>query len=167
MSDALDYAAPRRPFWQVALGFILALEAAGFVVGGVFGPQPGGWYFTLEKPALNPPAWVFPVAWTLLYAMMGWAVARIWARRPETPGRRAALTLFWIQFALNLSWSVVFFGLQALQPAVIATILLLAAAMSATAAMAKVDRIAGLLMAPYCVWVAFALYLTAWIAASN
>lgn len=167
MSESLSYAEPRRPFWRTALIFILAIETIGFVVGGVFGPQPGGWYFQLEKPAANPPAWVFPVAWTLLYAMMGWAAARIWARHPATPGRTAALTLFGIQLALNLSWSVVFFGLQALPAAVIATVLLLAAVMSATAAMAKVDRTAGLIMLPYCVWVAFALYLTAWIAANN
>ncbi len=167
MTDALAPDAFRgRPFWHTALAFIVAIELLGFIVGGVFGPTPGGWYFQLEKPPANPPAWVFPVAWTLLYAAMGYAGARVYVAE-GAPGRRAALTLFGVQLALNLGWSVVFFGLQALQPAVLTTIALLAAAMAATAAMARVDRVAGAVMIPYVLWVGFALYLTAWIAAAN
>ncbi|MEO1328826.1 MAG: TspO/MBR family protein [Pseudomonadota bacterium] len=167
MADTLALRDPQRPFWWTALCFIVGIEALGMVVGGLFAPTPGGWYFQLEKPALNPPAWVFPVAWTLLYAMMGWAIARIWARPAETPGRATALWAFGVQLALNLSWSIVFFGLQALSAAVVATLALLASVLVATAAMARVDRMAGALMLPYCAWVAFAFYLTIWIAGNN
>lgn len=156
-TDALS---PGRgwPFWALALVCVLAIEAGGFVIGGMFGPQPGGWYFQLEKPWFNPPVWVFPVAWTLLYAMMGVALALL-LRAAESPAKTRALWAFWIQLAFNYAWSVVFFGLQALGPATYAAAALCAAVAVATATLVPVDRRAAALMVPYLLWTAFALVL--------
>lgn len=154
------------PSWTTIIVFVVVIEAIGFAVGSSFGPEPGGWYFQLEKSALNPPPWVFPVAWTLLYAMIGWAAARVWAL-PATAARTTALALFAVQLALNYLWSYVFFGLQALQPAVWMTVALLVAVVAATIAFFRVDRLSGLLMSPYLIWVGFALFLTYEVARLN
>lgn len=154
------------PGWTTILLFVLVIEAIGFAVGSAFGPEPGGWYFQLEKSALNPPPWVFPLAWTTLYAMIGWAAARIWAL-PPSGARTAALGLFAVQLVLNYLWSYVFFGLQTLWPAVWTTVALLVAVAAATVAMLRADRTAGLLMVPYLAWVGFALYLTYEVARLN
>ncbi|MEO1292397.1 MAG: TspO/MBR family protein [Pseudomonadota bacterium] len=155
---------------RVALIAIIAFEVIGFAIGGLFGPSGGAWYSLLEKPALNPPVWVFPVAWTLLYAMMGVAFAMVWTAtdlvgRPAA-GRITAIVLFFIQLALNYAWSPIFFGAKALDAAVVATLVLLFAVIAAAFAMGKVDRRSGFLMAPYVLWVGFALYLTIeiWVA---
>ncbi len=150
------------------IGFaILVINAIGFAFGARYGPQPGGWYFTkLKKASLNPPGWVFPVAWTLLYAIMGLAIARVWATAPSEV-RTAALALFALQLVLNYGWSYVFFGLQWFQYAVWHTLALFAATVGATVAMGAVDPLAGWLMAPYCAWVAFAAYLTIAVARLN
>ena len=72
---------------------------------------------------------------------------------------RGPLALFALQLALNLGWSVVFFGLHKIGAAV-ATIVVLDVAVLVTAlAFRTVDRPAALLMAPYLAWVAFATVL--------
>ena len=66
------------------------------------------WYPTINKPSFTPPNWLFGPVWTVLYVLMGVAAWRVWcnARRPA----RGPLMLFAVQLALNLAWSVVFFG---------------------------------------------------------
>lgn len=168
MNTATTLPAPQNadPSWRVIVVAILIVQVIGFAVGAAFGPQPGGWYFQIEKSPLNPPPLVFPIAWTLLYAMIGWAGARIWTLR-GAPGGARAFGLFVVQLLLNFGWSVVFFGLQALWPAVAYTIVFLAAVIAATVAMGRVDRLSGWLMAPYVAWVAFALFLTYEVARLN
>lgn len=144
--------------WTV-IGFILAIKAIGFWIGSSYGPQLGGWYFEIKKSPLNPPGWVFPIAWTALYAIMGYAIARVWAA-DGADGRTLALGLFAAQLLLNYTWSIVFFGYKLFDYTVWHTVALLVATLAATAAMFAVDRLAGWLMTPYCVWVAFALYLS-------
>lgn len=154
------------PNWKTILIAVLAIELVGFAIGGAFGPEPGGWYFQIEKSALNPPPWAFPIAWTLIYAAMGLAVARVWAAQ-GAPGRTAALALFGLQLALNYAWSPVFFGLQAFWPAVWLNIALLVAAVAAMIATARVDRLAGALMGVNAAWVGFAAFLSYEVARLN
>lgn len=154
------------PFWKLALVLVLAIEAGGFAIGAFFGPQPGGWYFQLAKPPYNPPVWVFPAAWTALYAMMGVALALIW-QAPGSAARTRALVAFAVQLALNYAWSVVFFGFQALGPATYAAAALFLAVAASAATMAPVDRRALWLMIPYLIWTGFALLLTSDIWALN
>lgn len=154
------------PSWALILGFALSIELVGFAIGGAFGPEPGGWYFQIQKSVLNPPPWAFPIAWTLLYAAMGWAAARVWQAR-KAPGGALALGLFALQLALNYAWSPVFFGLQAFWAAVWVNLALLAAAIAAAAAMARVDRLAGRLMAINAAWVGFAGFLSYEVARLN
>lgn len=151
--------------WRAVI-FIVLINAGGAVIGGAFGPEPGGWYFQLNRPFFTPPPWVFPVAWTTLYAMMAIALALV-LEQAAGPARRLAVGLFVLQLMLNYAWSIVFFGLQALGAASLLTIALLLAVVGAAGAMGRVDRRAGWLMAPYVAWVAFALLLTVEIWRAN
>ena len=103
----------------------------------------------------SPPAWVFGPVWTTLYVVMGLAAWRVW-RTPATPARRRALILYAVQLALNLAWSLIFFGLRQPGLALIDIAQLLAAILAATVAFWRLDRPAGLMMAPSIAWVAFA-----------
>lgn len=165
-ASTADTAAPRPGLGTIAAS-ILGILTLGFVSGYLAGPDgAGGWYEALAKPDLTPPQWVFPVAWTLLYAVTGYAIARVWAA-PSSAARTGALVAFAAQLALNLAWSPVFFGLRALDLAVWVTVALFAAAAYAAWRMARVDATAGVLMTPYLAWVGFALWLTASIAGAN
>lgn len=156
---------PATPKGLVALIVSIILALAVGAVGGVAtASSVTSWYVGLNKPAFNPPNWVFGPVWTALYVLMALAAWRVWQAGPADGRRRRAITLYGVQLALNLGWSLIFFGLR--QPGLaLAEIALLLAAIIATAlAFWRVDRPAGLMMAPYVAWVGFAglLNLAIW-----
>ena len=132
----------------------LAVGAAG---GLVTASSVNTWYPTLVKPAFNPPNWVFGPVWTTLYLLMALAAWRVW--RSGAAGARLALGAWALQLALNLCWSLVFFGLQRPGAAFAEILVLLAAIVLAARLFWRIDRAAGALFAPYIAWVAFAAVL--------
>jgi len=149
---------------MVAVPLILLL---GFLSGrSVAAGNDNGWYVALAKPALTPPGWVFPVAWTALYVLMGLAVAIVLNARGAR-GRGVALALFAVQFVLNLAWTPLFFGAHKVDAALIVIVAMLAAAIATTIAFARIRQAAAWLMLPYLVWISFAGVLTYRIGALN
>lgn len=154
-------------------------EAAGVV--GAFFTTPAissGWYAELVKPALNPPSWVFGPVWTTLYALMGISVFLVYEKNEKTilneieeqrlkTKKKIALILFGIQLFLNAIWSVLFFGLHSPGGALIEIIFLWLAILATIVAFARISKSAAWLLAPYIVWVSFALYLNLAIWAFN
>jgi tryptophan-rich sensory protein len=122
-------------------------------------PNIQAWYAPLAKPPLTPPNGVFGPVWTLLYALMGFAVWRVLSRPSDRPGRKAAAVWFFVQLALNAAWSWVFFALHS--PALgLVVIVGLALAIGVTIRrFLQVDRLAAWLLVPYLAWVLFATYL--------
>lgn len=142
----------------LALGlfFLACYLAAG--IGSVFTMGSlGSWYAGLAKPSWNPPGWVFGPVWSALYTMMAVAGWLVWQRG----GSQSRLPLRWfaIQLALNVGWSALFFGLQ--RPGLaFFEILVLWVAIAATLLTSwRVSRTAGILLAPYLLWVGFATIL--------
>lgn len=68
------------------------------------------WYQLLHKPTWTPPNIVFPVAWTLLYVLIGLSAWLVW--RLKKQGYRKALIFWSIQLFLNAIWTPLFFGYQ-------------------------------------------------------
>lgn len=116
-------------------------------------------YPLLEKSSLTPPGWVFPIAWTVLYLLMGIGMALVEAR--GGPERSRALTLFGIQLALNFGWSLLFFNSGAYLSALLCLIVLWVMILAMAGSFASVSRPAAWLQIPYLLWVAFAGYLNA------
>lgn len=136
--------------------FILVALAVGALSGiAVSGGMAA--YDQLIKPPLAPPDILFPIAWTVLYILMGVGAAKIW--RSESEKRRAALAVFFIQLAVNGLWSVFFFGMEARLFAFFWLVLLWALIWVMTVPFFRINRCAALLQIPYLVWVAFAGYL--------
>lgn len=135
----------------------LAVAAAG---GAATATSVGTWYAGLAKPAFNPPAWVFGPVWTVLYVLIALAGWRVWRRR-EVRGARLALGAWAAQLALNLGWSLIFFGARMIGAALVEIVILLAAILATAALSWRVDRAAAALLAPYAAWVSFAAVLNA------
>lgn len=142
----------------------ILMVAVAAIGGAVTASEIPTWYATLPKPSFTPPNAVFPVAWTILYFLMGVCLWRLWDRAPDGPDRRWAITLFLVQLALNFAWSPVFFALHAVWAAlaiIVALILVLGATMRFAF---RADALAGWLLVPYLLWVCFASLLNASIA---
>lgn len=144
--------------WFKLIVSILGCELIG-VIGSIF-TTPGldPWYSTLIKSPLTPPAWVFGPVWTTLFALMGIALFLIW-QKGYTAQTKPAFLIFGLQLFLNLTWSIIFFGNQNPSLALINIILLWIAIAATIYYSAKINRITVYLLAPYLVWVSFALYL--------
>ncbi len=127
---------------------------------GAFFP-PGAWYASLNKPRWNPPNWIFGPVWTILYIMMGTAAGLIHRRVPTVAGSETALIVFFVQLALNAAWTPIFFGLHSLGGALVVIVLMWFAIGGSIVAFLHVDRVAGLLLVPYLLWVTFATALNA------
>ena len=114
-------------------------------------------YQTVAKPALAPPAVLFPIVWTALYLLMGVGAALVYNARGEF--RTIGLWLFAAQLAVNFFWSILFFNLRAFLFAFVWLILLWVLAAAMSVAFFKTRRVAGLLQIPYLLWLTFAAYL--------
>lgn len=137
----------------VAICFIAAAIGAWFTAGSV-----KSWYPALLKPAGTPPAWVFGPVWTTLYLLMGTAAWLVWRHRLDG-NVTLGLTLFFVQLALNATWSFLFFGLRRPGLALLEILALLAAIIATVTSFAQVSRLAFWLMTPYLAWVLYATFL--------
>ena len=146
----------RQVVWLI--GCITVCLAVAGVGAAATATSVNGWYQTLNKPSWNPPDWLFGPVWTTLFVMMGVAAWLAW-RRDGWLSARTAMIWFGIQLALNMLWSVLFFGLQSPGLA-FAEILVLWMAIVATV-LAICERTVGgaLLLTPYLAWTTFAAVL--------
>jgi tryptophan-rich sensory protein len=154
-------------FLRYALFTVPAILLLGSVSGRISGSGYGNaWFDALEKPAIMPPGWVFGAAWTILYILLGLALALVLHARGAR-GRGLAIALFVLQLLLNFAWSPIFFAYHEVGAAfwMIAAIILLSLA---TAFLFwRIRRAAALLMLPYLAWLGFAALLTWQIGALN
>jgi translocator protein len=144
----------RPPPWTLPAAMAGCL-LIGMLSGILSGSGDTPWYRALVKGSLTPPNWAFPVAWTILYLLMGAAAWRIW-RRGDHAGAGVALSLFGLQLALNLAWSPMFFGLESVALGAVMIVPVLLAAAAAMIAFRRVDPVAAAMLAPYVLWLAYA-----------
>lgn len=127
---------------------------AGLLVAATT-PMDTAWYNTLPKPSWTPPSWVFGPVWTVLYILMGVAAVRVVGK---TPGGIWSwpMLLFWIQLALNVAWTPVFFGQKRPDTALKIMWWLCVTAAATTYLFWTVDHTAGALLLPYVLWLSVA-----------
>ncbi|MDE6726575.1 MAG: tryptophan-rich sensory protein [Oscillospiraceae bacterium] len=111
---------------------------------------------SINKPKLAPPGWLFPVAWTILYILMGIAsYLVVTSRKPNG----AALITYALQLIFNFFWSIIFFDLNLYLLAFIWLVILWILILKTTVKFYRISEPAGYLMIPYLLWVTFAGYL--------
>ena len=138
--------------------WILLAEGVGLLAGLLTRDATAIYGATINKPPLSPPAIVFPIVWTVLYALMGIGAARV-AISPDRRPDDFALNLFIIQLIVNFFWSLFFFNAQVFGFAAFWLILLWLLVLLMIFAFFKVDRLAAWLQVPYLIWLTFAAYL--------
>lgn len=121
-------------------------------------PNLEPWYRGLEKPWFTPPDAAFPIAWTILFALMAAAFWRVIVLSEGVP-RLWALVAFGVQIACNVAWSYAFFGARSPLLGMIVVVCLLASIWWNIERFRAVDGLAAALLVPYLAWVAFAAVL--------
>ena len=135
------------------------------IVGVLFTPHGASniWYNELSKSVLTPSGWVFGVAWTILYLLLGIALFLIINEKKNRVSKSNAYWLFIGQMALNLLWTYVFFGLHMAALALLVLIMLIVISIYMARAFRLINKAAEYLVWPYIIWMCFATYLNATI----
>ena len=125
----------------------------GPLVGGSLSGYASGNMKDIPKPKNSPPGWVFGPVWTILYLMMGYASNIVYQKTGRVP------PIFWVQLALNLMWSPVYFKKKDPKLALGIIIAMWITIVLTIIEFNKIDKFAGKLLMPYLGWVTFATYL--------
>lgn len=139
------------------LSLLISLGTGG--LAALFTGNSMEFYQSLKQPPLSPPGWVFPLAWTILYSLMGVAAYLVWMR--DSTGRNGALFFYGLQLIFYFVWPLLFFNARAYLASLIWLLLLWVLILITTARFFQETKAAGWLMIPYLLWVAFAGYLNA------
>ncbi|MFC1787284.1 TspO/MBR family protein [Halobacteriota archaeon] len=138
---------------------IVICQLAGIIGAFFTSPSISTWYAALEKPSFNPPNWLFSPVWITLFILMGISLYLIWSQGTKTKYFKIAITFFGIQLALNILWSIIFFGLKSPFFAFIEIVILWIAILATIFKFSKISKTAAYLLIPYLLWVSFAAVL--------
>ena len=167
MSELASSAQLRTGYLRWALFLVPGILLVGFLSGVVSQSGPDNpWFASLVKPSAYPPPATFGIVWSILYVLMGLALAMIVTARGAA-GRGMAIAVFTVQLLLNLAWSPLFFGAHQITAALVLIAVLDLAVMLTIALFHRVRPLAALLLVPYLAWALFATYLNWEFRAAN
>jgi translocator protein len=144
---------PLKPALVAAVAVLIVAGAGGLAT------DLGPWYRSLKQPWFKPPDWLFGPAWTVIFVLTAVGGVMAWQRAPDTFNRIGLLTLFAINGALNIFWSVLYFRFKRPDWALIEVAFLWLSIAVLIVFIARFSRPAAWLLAPYLIWVAYAASL--------
>jgi benzodiazapine receptor len=159
MSELASTGQLRAGVLRWALFLVPGIVLLGFLSGQLAQSGPGNpWFDSLTKPSLYPPPAAFGIVWTILYVLMGIALAIVASARGAL-GRGAAIAAFAVQLALNLAWSPLFFAAHQITAALWLLIAIDVAVVVTIVLFRRVRPVAAMLLLPYLAWILFATAL--------
>ena len=150
-----------KKFFAYTIPTVLAL-AIGALGAYIQSPAITEWYPTLIKSPLTPPAVLFPIAWTIIYILMGISIGAMVSK-----GNLSLIKLWLVQLLVNFLWSVAFFGLRSPLLGLILILILDVLVFTYTIYAFSNNKVSAWLFVPYLLWILFATYLTGYIYLSN
>lgn len=135
--------------------FLFTTFSASFIGGITTFKFKEPWYSTLVKPSFNPPDWVFGPVWTILYILMAIAIWNVWIKSKNIN----LVYLYFIHLFFNTTWSVVFFGFNQIELALINLIVLILFIVILFLKYKVISKLSAYLMIPYFLWCCFAFLL--------
>lgn len=149
--------------WKFIIAILLC-ESIGILGGFLASANNNDWFDTLNKPAWNPPGYLFGPVWTVLYLMMGIALGIIWTNKSTEQSKFNAYSLFAVQLFLNFWWSIFFFNFHSPTLALVDIVLMIITIILTIFSFSTFSKTASWLLVPYIAWVSFAsiLNFTIW-----
>lgn len=112
-------------------------------------------YQDMVKPFLAPPKIVFPIVWTILYLLIGYA----YYKNRQVSNNKETMMLYYIGLILNFIWPVIFFNFKLYLGALFIICLLIGFTYLLFLNYKKESPLSGTLLIFYLVWIIFAAYL--------
>lgn len=142
-------------FKQLAISLFISLGVG--LLAGILTADSFTVYEGLIKPPLSPPAWLFPVVWTVLYILMGISAYMIY--QSDNDFKYVALTIYGVQLIFNFFWSIIYFNIGNVLFAFVWLVMLWVLIVAMIISFAQINKTSALLQIPYLIWVTFAGYL--------
>lgn len=144
--------------WKPFVSWILLCEGVGIASGLLSRAGMERYAQSVVQPPFAPPGFLFPIVWTILFALMGTGMALV--SKQGTPSQDAKIrTSFFSQLAVNFLWPLIFFNATAYGFALAWLVLLCILVIDMTARFSEVSKSAALLQIPYLLWLSFAAVL--------
>ena len=147
--------------------YIVSAELVGVLSAVVSGGNFRAFYSSLNQPPFAPPAWLFPVVWTILFILMGIASYLVSVSNTDPTYTDNALTVYGLQLAVNFLWTIFFFRFGWYLFSFFWLLILWGLILLTTLKFGRLSKTAAYLMLPYLVWVTFAAYLNLGVAMLN
>ena len=148
----------KKQNWKSYAFWIIFTEAVGGLSGWLTREGTELYRTAIIKPPLSPPGIVFPIVWSILFALMGIGAARVYLS-PASNARSRALGIFLLQLAFNFFWSIIFFNIQNFGLALLWLVALWILVLWMIKNFHAIDPLSAWLQIPYLLWVTFAAYL--------
>ena len=142
--------------WERLLVY-LAIPLGVGALAGILTKDSMMQFSLLNRPPLSPPGWLFPVVWTVLFLLMGYASYLV--SRSDSVQKRPALILYAIQLIVNFFWSIFFFNFEWYLFSFFWLVLLWVLILLTIRTFRCISPTAAILLIPYLLWVTFAGYL--------
>ena len=140
--------------FSIAIPFLIGILST-IIVGFQFNEE----YEVLSKPIFSPPSWVFPLAWSILYVLLGIATYKVGRGTYKKEEKRDTYIIYGISLFLQFLWPIFFFKLQWYGGALFLAALLWFFSWVLYVVYGRLNRKAGSLLVPYVLWLGYALYL--------
>lgn len=140
------------------IAWILVFQIIGYFLGTITQVNTATWYQTLNKSSLTPPGIVFPIVWSILYAMIALSGWYLWQHRQQ-PKAKAALGFYSAQMVLNWAWSPLFFNGHLIALSFYCIILIALLTLITILLTIKNFKFSSYMLIPYFLWLIFAGYL--------
>ena len=144
--------------WKILCFGIAVSETVGIIAGILTRKDVQIYSSEIIKPLLSPPPILFPIVWTVLYALMGYGAAKIFIS-PASKERTRALLFFTLQLFFNFGWCFIFFSLQCFGTAFLWLVALNTTVVGMIFAFREIDKFVAYVQIPYLLWLLFATYL--------
>jgi len=138
--------------------WILFFQIMGYCLGAISQVNSATWYQTLHKSSLTPPAIVFPIVWSILYAMIAISGWYLWQHRQQ-PQAKTALGFYSAQMVLNWAWSPLFFNFHLIAVSFYCIILITLLTLITILLTKNNFKFSSIMFIPYFIWLIFASYL--------
>lgn len=141
------------------LTICIALPLAVGALAGLLTSSSMETFNKLNKPALSPPGFLFPIVWTILYILMGVSSYLVLTSGQGRNKIKDALFTYVLQLIFNFFWSIWFFNLEWYLFAFIWLLILWVVIFNTIVSFYEISKVAAYLLIPYLLWVTFAGYL--------